>query len=78
MTPAMLINRSLGEPTLLPVWPKSDKIVLICVECANNDKRVIMSVLNSESDLEAKLREDDDVRRLYFNILKSDLALHKI
>lgn len=76
MTPKDLLFKTLGEPTLLPVWPKSDKLVVICVECANNDKTVIMRVLNSASELEAKLKEDDDVRRLYFNILKSDLVLH--
>lgn len=78
MTPARLMNKTLGEPTLLPVWPKSDKLVLVCVEYTENDKTVVMRVLHSMQQLEDKLAEDNDIRKLFFQILKSDLgALQK-
>ena len=74
MTPVNLLSKALGEPTLLPVWPKSDKIVLICIEYTENNKTVVMRVLHSMQELENKLAENDDNRKLFFQILKSDLG----
>lgn len=77
MTPTKLMSKALGEPTLLPVWPKSDKLVLVCVEYTESDKTVVMHVLHSTQELENKLAEDNDIRKLFFQILKSDLGAPK-
>lgn len=77
MTPANLMRKALGEPTLLPVWPKSDKLALVCVEYNESDKTVVMSVLHSTQELENKLSEDNDIRKLFFQMLKSDLGAPK-
>lgn len=77
MTPAYLISKTLGEPTLLPVWPKSEKIALVCVECTENNKTVAISVIRSAEHLESKLATDNEIRMLFFQLLKSDLVIHE-
>ena len=74
MTPADIMKLTLGEPTLLPVWPGSDKIVLVCIEYnGSRDKTVVFTVLESVELLEKKLQEDSNIRRVFVQLLKSDL-----
>jgi hypothetical protein len=63
-------HHAIGDPTLLPTWPESDKIALICGEYHNDVIR--FSVIQSQSELEKKLAAITQRQVLFFNVLKSD------
>jgi hypothetical protein len=65
-----LQQRSLRDPTLLPTWPESDKLTLVCAEYHNDG--IAVSVIESQAELEEKLKNLVKRKMLFFEVLKSD------
>jgi len=78
-TPESWLTRHDLTPKILPVWPESQRMALVCVEEIYGSEEALAFVITSRAELDAAASPSTtSLRRLFFQVPKFELLQDSI